>query len=167
MLFFWVLKGYIVWGSRRTYQAVKEALSCFLPIGPLPVSPGRPVSLWQQLLAACGGRGWAAQLQTSVGPEPGPPNSLFLFRTHTHTHTLEPTVYPAQRTTFIPLIQSLLVKRSSEAPKLSLFSASSLSPSASPVLPSDIPSLLKVCPSPSLSLYHTECSSIQVHLNNR
>ena len=129
MLFFWVLKGYIVWGSRRTYQAVKEALSCFLPVGPLPVSPGRPVSLWQQLLAACGGRGWAAQLQTSVGPEPGPPSSLFLFRTHTHTHThtSEPTVCPAQRTTFIPLVQSLLVKRSSEAPKLSLFSASSLS----------------------------------------
>lgn len=85
MLFFWVLKGYIVWVSRRTYQAVKEALSCFLPIGPLPVSPGRPVSFWQQLLAACGGRGWAAQLQTSVGPDSGPPRSpLFLFRTHIH-----------------------------------------------------------------------------------
>ncbi len=150
MLFFWVLKGYIVWGSRRTYQAVKEALSCFLPIGPLPVSPGRPVSLWQQLLAACGGRGWAAQLQTSVGPEPGPPSSLFLFRTHTHIHRSP---------------QSAQHKGLHSSPSYSLYwwrgrlklpSSHSflppLSPSTSPVTLSDIPSLLKLCLSPSLSL---------------
>lgn len=120
MLFFWVLKGYIVCGSRRTYQAVKEILSCFLPIGPLPVSPGRPVSFWQQLLAACGGRGWAGQLQTSVGPEPGPPGSL----SFSHTHALEPTVCPAQRATFILRIQSVVAKKVSEDPKISLVSSS-------------------------------------------
>lgn len=112
MLFFWVLKGYIVWGSRRTYQAVKEALSCFLPIGPLPVSPGRPVSLWQQLLAACRDWGWAAQLQTSVGS--GPPSSLFLFCTHIHW---SPQSVQHKGLHSSPSY-SLLVKRSSEAPKL-------------------------------------------------
>lgn len=129
MLFFWVLKGYIVCGSRRTYQAVKEILSCFLPIGPLPVSPGRPVSFWQQLLAACGGLGWAGQLQTSVGPEPRPPGSL----SFSHTHALEPTVCPAQRATFILLIQSVVVKVS-EDPKISLISASFSSPSSSSIV---------------------------------
>lgn len=162
MLFFWVLKGYIVWGSRRTYQAVKEALSCFLPIGPLPVSPGRPVSLWQQLLAACGGRGWAAQLQTSVGPEPGPPSSLFLF-SHTHTHTYigahslpstkdyihpphtvstgEEVVWSSQALTLFCLLSLLL----------HLLSFSQIFP----------PFSNSVCLRPSL--YWSECSSIQVH----
>lgn len=143
MLFFRVLKGYIVWGSRRTYQAVKEALSCFLPIGPLPVSPGRPVSLWQQLLAACGGRGWAVQLQTSVGPEFGPLSSLFLFRTHTHIH------WSPQSAKYKGLHSSLSYSLYWWRGRLKLPSSQSflppLFPCASPVILSDIPSTLNLC----------------------
>lgn len=160
MLFFCVLKGYIVWGSRRTYQTVKEALSCFLPIGPLPVSPGWPVSHWQQLLAACGGWGWAAQLQTSVGP--GPPSSLFLFCTHTYTHTLEPTVYPAQRTTFIPSHTVYWWRGRLKLPSSHSF-LPLLSPSTSPIV------LWYSLPPQTLSPFSSlakGCSSIQVTENH-
>lgn len=140
MLFFWVLKGYIVWGSRRTYQAVKEPLSCFLPIGPLPVSPGRPVSLWQQLLAACEGRGWAAQLQTSVGPEPGPPSALFLFPAHTHIHWSPQSAQHKGLHSF-PSYSLYWWRGRLKLPNSHSFFLLFLSPSTSSVILSEIPSL--------------------------